>query len=514
MCNNPLFHHADWNIEDINKIWSAIDKLAKEKYKLDYYEPLIEIVSADQMLEAMSYGGMPVMYDHWSFGKQFIQSKQKYDAGKTNLPYELIINTDPATAYLMDNNSTTMQTLTLCHAVVGHSSFFKQNYLFKTWTDAKFIMEYLKYAKKYIRECEKKYGEDDVELLLNACHVFERNGIDKYIHSHQKESEKERARKWEEEKQKSYNEVWSTIKKTTTKEKKSPFQYNILERPNENVLYCAEKYSPCLKVWEREIVRIVRTISQYFYPQFQTKVMNEGWASFWHYRLMTDLHEEGLLTDGAYIEFLASHTAVLNQGKYGHLNPYVLGFHIYMDIKRMCEEPDEEDLRLFPDICNTDWLETLKDITANYRDESFIRQFLSPKVVKKLKLFNLHKKAESVYMVVTDIAADKYFKELRNKLAENYMWERNFLEMEVFYISKYPEPTILVSTLLAYPANKTEYTIEEIEGIMPDVEVIKDYLQLLFGENARAVIFDKTKLNAQNIDLLEAYDTFLEENDY
>lgn len=153
---------------------------------------------------------------------------------------------------------------------------------------------------------------------------------------------------------------------------------------------------------------------------------------------MTDLHELGHISDGNYLEFLNSHTAVLTQHSYKHtssINPYVLGFKVFMDIKRICEKPDEEDLELFPDICNTDWLETIKDIAANYRDESFIRQFLSPKVVKDMKLFVLDDNNDRDTYVVSSTQAAKEFKKLREELADNYIWERMFFSIELAAIS-------------------------------------------------------------------------------
>ena len=136
----------------------------------------------------------------------------------------------------------------------------------------------------------------------------------------------------------------------------------------------------------------MRKIAQYFYPQRQTQVMNEGWATFWHYTLINDLYDEGLVTDGFMMEFLTSHTSVVFQPGfdspyYSGINPYALGFAMYRDIRRMCEHPTEEDRRWFPDIAGSDWLSTLKFAMSSFKDESFILQFLSPKVIRDLKLF-------------------------------------------------------------------------------------------------------------------------------
>ena len=139
-------------------------------------------------------------------------------------------------------------------------------------------------------------------------------------------------------------------------------------------------------------MRIVRKIAQYFYPQRQTQVMNEGWATFWHYTLLNHLYDEGMVTDGFMMEFLQCHTNVVFQPPfdspyYSGINPYALGFAMLRDIRRICEKPTEEDRRWFPDIAGSDWLKTLDFAMRNFKDESFIAQYLSPKLIRDLKLF-------------------------------------------------------------------------------------------------------------------------------
>ena len=145
--------------------------------------------------------------------------------------------------------------------------------------------------------------------------------------------------------------------------------------------------SPLLEPWQREIVRIVRKIAQYFYPQRQTQVMNEGWATFWHHRLLNTMYDDGYLSDGMMIEWLKSHTNVIAQPPMQNLNPYALGFAMYTDIKRICEAPTAEDREWFPEIAGADWLPTLDHAMRNFKDESFIAQYLSPKLMRDFRLF-------------------------------------------------------------------------------------------------------------------------------
>src|SRR5690606_30167724 len=177
--------------------------------------------------------------------------------------------------------------------------------------------------------------------------------------------------------------------------------------------------------WEREIVRIVRKIAQYFYPQKQTKVMNEGWATFWHYTILNTLFDRGLLTDKFMVEFLHNHTNVIFQPSfdspmYSGINPYTLGFNMFLDIKRICENPTEEDKRWFPDLIGQDWLETLHFAMRNFKDESFIAQYLSPKVIRDLKLFSILDDDNAIDLEVSAIHNDDGYQRIRELLSEQY----------------------------------------------------------------------------------------------
>jgi len=172
-------------------------------------------------------------------------------------------------------------------------------------------------------------------------------------------------------------------------------------------------------------VRIVRKIAQYFYPQRQTQVMNEGWATFWHYTLMNDLYDEGLVTEGFMMEFLQSHTSVVFQPGfdspyYSGINPYALGFAMYVDIRRMCEHPTDEDRRWFPEIAGSDWLSTIKFAMSSFKDESFILQYLSPKVIRDLKLFSILDDDQRDDLLVPAIHDEDGYRTIREQLASQY----------------------------------------------------------------------------------------------
>ena len=150
----------DWNFDSLRRTYDAISDIAlKRNCSLDLYPNQIEIITFEQMLDAYSSIGMPLMYQHWSFGKNFARDELLYRHGLRNLAYEIVINSNPCISYLMEENSMMMQTLVIAHAAFGHNHFFKNNNLFKQWTDADGILDYLEFAKSYIASCESRHGE-------------------------------------------------------------------------------------------------------------------------------------------------------------------------------------------------------------------------------------------------------------------------------------------------------------------------------------------------------------------
>ncbi|MEQ5835304.1 SpoVR family protein [Marinobacter sp. NFXS9] len=425
--NKPISTTSEWTFDLIRKYDEEIAKCAAE-FGLDTYPNQIEVISAEQMMDAYSSVGMPVGYHHWSFGKQFLNTSKGYTRGQMGLAYEIVINSDPCIAYLMEENTLPMQALVIAHACYGHNSFFKGNYLFRTWTDASAIIDYLVFARNYVAECEERHGVDAVEQILDSCHALMNYGVDRYKRPAPISASEEQRRQKEREEylQRQLNDLWRTIPRMGAdgddderRRKRYPSE------PQENLLYFIEKNAPLLETWQRELIRIVRKIGQYFYPQRQTQVMNEGWASFWHYTLLHRMYEKGLVTDGFMLEFLQSHTAVIYQPPfdspwYSGINPYTLGFSIYSDLRRICEDPTDEDREWFPDIAGSDWVETLHFAMKNFKDESFIQQFLSPKVMRDLKLFAISSDEEEDVYRITAIHDEMGYRALREKLARQY----------------------------------------------------------------------------------------------
>ncbi len=423
--HEPLSDGPDWSFELLEQYQAEIKRVA-EHYRLDSYPNQIEVITAEQMMDAYAGIGMPIGYTHWSFGKKFIETEQSYKRGQMGLAYEIVINSDPCIAYLMEENTVTMQALVMAHACYGHNSFFKGNYLFKTWTDASSIIDYLVFAKNYIAECEELHGSRQVEDIIDSCHALMNYGVDRYKRPVEISFREEQVRQKEREAylQSQVNDLWRTIPKGQQEEgqvQKKRFP----EEPQENILYFIEKHAPLLEPWQREIIRIVRKMAQYFYPQKQTQVMNEGWATFWHYTILNHLYDEGKVTDRFMLEFLQSHTSVVaqppyNSPYYSGINPYALGFNMMVDIRRICENPTEEDKAWFPEMAGSDWLETLHFAMQNFKDESFISQYLSPNIMRQFKFFGINDDDSKNYLEVSAIHDDQGYRDIRQMLSQQY----------------------------------------------------------------------------------------------
>ena len=489
-----LYDENEWSFQQIENVYDACEEIALSELSLNLYRNQLEIISSEQMLDAYASNGMPMYYRHWGFGRQFIREERKYRKGLTGLAYEIVINSDPCINYLMEENSMTTQACVIAHAAFGHNHFFKNNYLFKQWTDASYIIDYLVYARNYVAECEEKYGLEIVEQFLDSCHALANHGINKYKRPQTLSLKDEEKKKQERAAylEKHYNDLWSTIPQKPEKEEEENSQLenlnsNMLAQSEENILYFIENYSPVLESWQRELVRIVRKISQYFYPNYQTKTMNEGFACFVHFYIMNRLYDKKLINEGAMLEFLTLHTGVVlqrpyNSRYYNGLNPYYVGFEMFRDIKRICTDPTKDEFDLFPDIAGKgNWLETILKAVANYRDESFIRQFLSPTLMKKLGLFTLNNDDLKDKYLVTDIQNREGFRHIRDVLAKNYELINMFPDIQITDVNLKGNRTLSL----------THYMTDNKHLNHSDARLVLSHLQKLWGYKVHLTSVDK-----------------------
>ncbi len=406
------FTGESWTVEQLENFWVKIDNIGKS-WGLTYPKQQIELVSADQMIETIATLGAPCSYDHWSIGKEAIQMEAAYKKGQTGLALELVINSEPSIMYIMENNTLIQQGLVMAHAGIGHGSVYKNNFLFKEWTAPESILEYMNFAKKYVAECETKYGHRDVETLLDLCHALQTYSVSH--HKRKRSKQKQIKSKILKAAQENIPELLETVPnihyRKILEDQISKLESSGPDFPEENILYFLEKHSKHLVPWEREIVRITRKMAEYFYPQTKTKILHEGWATFIEYMVFNELYEQKHIDEGGYLEFLRDHSNIIYQPAYdspyysGSINPYSIGYNIFFDLYRMTHSPTKKDLTQYPEICNTRWQDSLMEVVKNYTDPDFISRYLTDNVINNMKLFSFQTDMENEEITINGTAA-------------------------------------------------------------------------------------------------------------
>ena len=443
----PIATGSNWTLPLLEKFDHALGRHARH-FGLDTYPIQYEVITAAQMIDLCSTVGMPVHYPHWSFGKHLLSQEHGYKKGMSGLAYEIVINTSPSLVYLMETNTLALQVLVMAHAAYGHNAFFKNNYLFRQFTQSDGILDYLTFARNFIVDCEERYGWRDVERILDCCHALAPYGVDRYKKPARLSASRERARLAERMRfaEKHYRPDVAYLYENAAVDKSEVEAFD----PQENLLYFIEKSAPKLAPWQRELVRIVRKVAQYFYPQRLTKVANEGAATFWHYTLLHELYDHGQVDDGFMLEWLSNHSDVVAQPAFDAphfrgINPYTLGFAIYRDIRRMCEQPTDEDREWFPALAGTDWSAAIHFAMSNFKDESLIEQYLSPKVMRELRLFMLaDEENDRSRYTVRAIHNEAGYRKLRQNLAAQYRPEAHTPPLAVTRFSADSDRALLV----------------------------------------------------------------------
>ena len=374
-----------YKLDDLEKWDERIMEIAA-KHNLDPFPIEYESIDYYEMIGAMSHHGMPSFYSHWSFGKAFERTHQMYNLGQEGLPYELIINSNPSIAYLMRENPLPLQILIMAHCV-GHSDFFKNNRMFKN-TRPTSVIQSFRSAKKRIQGYieDPTIGIDEVEKVIDACHAIQfqttKHGLRRRSQDEIKEEKIEKLKKAKEDNdQLAINILNAQLEKVPMEP-----DYDLLGFIAENAK---------LPDWKRDIIEIIRQEGQYFWPQIQTKIMNEGWASYWHY---TICHELDLPTE-IHLPIIKSHNQVIRP-HLGSINPYHLGFHMFQRIK---EKFGMEECFIAREACH---------------DSSFIRQYLDEKLCQDLNLFTYSdKKYQGV--LIDDISDDEGWENIRNELSKS-----------------------------------------------------------------------------------------------
>ena len=396
---------AEWNVKDLEG-WDEKIRAKVQEFGLSCFDQEFEVCDHNQMLGYMAYSGMPSHYPHWSYGKSFEKLKTMYDYGVSGLPYEMVINSDPSIAYLMTDNSFCLQVLTIAH-VYGHNDFFKNNFTFKSTQSEHTISRFKVHADRVRSYLEDpSIGVEKVEWVLDAAHGLSlqcrRNlAIKKLTLREQRERMIEAARP--------ADDPFADLHQPEDIE--APNLNKLPASPEEDLLLFIRDHNDKLSDWERDLLTIVHETAQYFIPQMETKIMNEGWASYWHREIMNSLD----LPQDLYLEFLVRHNQVVRPFPKG-LNPYYLGLKVWDDIKRRHDDPTPEEIEKYgrPTKTGTQALFEAREVD---RDASFLRRFLTEELMREMDMFEYEPRGED--LVISEVSDKEGWRGIKETLIKN-----------------------------------------------------------------------------------------------
>jgi stage V sporulation protein R len=388
-------------------------------YGLDFFPVLFEVLDYRKLNQVAAYGGFPTRYPHWRFGMDFEQLQKGYTFGLQRI-YEMVINNDPCYAYLLECNADVDQKIVMAH-VYAHCDFFKNNVWFSK-TNRKMMDEMANHATR-VRRYMDRHGVERVENFIDQCLSLE-NLIDPHslfiVRERPPAAKEEPRREPRRLKSKEYMQDYINPPELLAKEEKkiqesAERKRSFPEEPTRDVLKFLIEYSP-LENWQRDLLSIIREEAYYFAPQAQTKIMNEGWATYWHSKMMT----ERCLTDAEVIDYADHHSGTVATHP-GRLNPYKLGVELFKDIEerwnkgRFGKEFDEcEDLQE-----RSRWdrnlnlgREKIFEVRRFCNDVTFIDNYLTEEFCRRHKMFVYDFNAKTgLYQI-----SSRSFREIKMKL--------------------------------------------------------------------------------------------------
>ncbi|MGN7388104.1 SpoVR family protein [Sporosarcina sp. SAFN-015] len=449
-----------------------ITEIAKG-FGLDFYPMRYEICPADIIYTFGAYG-MPTRFSHWSFGKQFHKMKLQYDLGLSQI-YELVINSNPCYAFLLESNTLIQNKLIIAH-VLAHCDFFKNNARFaNTRRD---MVESMTATAERIADYEMIYGNDEVERFLDAVLAIQEHidpSLVRWRHGVEEVEQEDNApviRKT------AYDDLWEMDHKklkppTEVKRKKAP------PTPEKDLLLFILENSRELEEWQRDILTMIREEMLYFWPQMETKIMNEGWATYWHQRI---LREMDLTTDET-IEFAKLNANVIQPSRTS-INPYYLGLKIFEDIERRYDDPTAEMLE--SGIMPRSGREKMFEVREMDSDISFIRNYLTKELVQKEDLYIFEKKG-SHYKI-----SDKEYRSVQDRLIAQrvnggfpyiVVHDGDYIRNgELYLVHKFEETELDVP----YLENVLPY-IHQLWGRIVHLETYVDNKQVVFSYDGKKV---------------------------
>ncbi|AGL01261.1 SpoVR family protein [Desulfoscipio gibsoniae] len=422
--------HPKEEIKLLEKAIEEITAIAK-KFNLDFYNMYFEICPPEIIYSFGSYG-MPTRFSHWTFGKAYHKMKTQYDYNLSRI-YEMVINTDPCYAFLLEGNSLVQNKMVIAH-VLAHCDFFKNNYYFSR-TSRKMV-ESMSAAADRIRSYEFKYGRDKVEGFLDAVISLQENvDPERHIDPDGGKNKKRKTKtqtccqgptcsggkccqdgcRQDGHQQNSsdlstpYDDLWDLDNREYSSKRGEVEDEvrRIPEQPEKDLLLFMMNYGRDLYEWQKDIISIIREEMLYFWPQMQTKIMNEGWATYWHMRIMREMD----LTGDEAVEFAKTHSGVIQPSKYG-INPYYLGLKMFEDIEKRWDNPNDEEKKRYGRP-GGEGKRKIFEVRETENDLSFIRNYLTRELVEEQDLY-LFKKVGYDWKVT-----DKDWEQVRDGLVAN-----------------------------------------------------------------------------------------------
>ncbi|WP_138494072.1 SpoVR family protein [Paenibacillus pinistramenti] len=400
--------------DELDQLESAISQITEiaKGFGLDFYPMRYEICPADIIYTFGAYG-MPTRFSHWSFGKSFNKMKMQYDLGLSKI-YELVINSNPCYAFLLDGNTLIQNKLIVAH-VLAHCDFFKNNARFSA--SNRDMVESMSATAERIAQYELIHGSESVEKFIDAVlaiqehvdpQIIKPRKLDKrrYIEEKIKEARREaKGNSFEGE----YHDLWSLDERQQSKpadngEAAGALRIPFPPEPEKDIMWFIQEYSEVLEEWQRDIMTMLRDEMLYFWPQMETKIMNEGWASYWHQRIIRELD----LTSEETIEYAKLNSSVV-QPSTQSLNPYYLGLKIFEDIERRWDKPTEEEQKRLGRRPGKG-REKIFEVRELDMDTSFLRNYLTKDLVKDLDLYVFEKQGPEWKIT------DKTWEKIRDQL--------------------------------------------------------------------------------------------------
>ncbi|MFA8439068.1 SpoVR family protein [Pueribacillus sp. YX66] len=459
-------------LKELNRAIDEITEIAKG-FGLDFFPMRYEICPADILYTFGAYG-MPTRFSHWSFGKQFHKMKLQYDLGLSKI-YELVINSNPCYAFLLDTNSLIQNKLIVAH-VLAHCDFFKNNVRFsKTRRD---MVESMTATAERVAHYEMVHGKEEVEKFLDAVLSIQEH-IDPSLMGPTLQYEQYEEIEESIQKNTPYDDLWGLDDFNREDKEIKPKRKKIPPYPEKDVLLFIQEFSRELDEWQRDILTMMREEMLYFWPQLETKIMNEGWATYWHQRI---LREMDLTTDEA-IEFSSLNANVIQPSKTS-INPYFLGLKMFEDIEERYNNPTEDMIK--HGVKPNTGREKIFEVREIESDQSFIRNYLTKELVEKEDLYVFERKGRE-YKIT-----HKEFEDVRDNLIAQRInggfpyitvTDGDYLRNGELYLRHHYEGTELD---LPYLENVLPY-VHQLWGRTVHLETVVDEKRVLFSCDGKKV---------------------------